>query len=405
MFLHTISLLNISLLKFCMTKREEFLVFGQPDIFEEDIDEVVETLKSKWIGTGPKSRQLEQKIAEYIGVPYAVALNSCTAGLHLSLIASNIGPGDEVITTPMTFGATANVIHNVGATPIFADVDPNTMNISPEELESKVTSKTRAIIPVHFAGRPCNMDPLSEIASNHNLTIIEDAAHAIGAEYKGTKIGALGNLTCFSFYATKNITTGDGGIVTTPDKNLAKTIRILSNHGQDDTAFSSFQRGKNLYKSVVAPGFKYTLTDIHAALGLKQVGRLNSNLRRREEIWGRYNQAFHDLPLETPPTLDQDSKHAHHLYTLLLNLKHSQVDRGQLKEALYVQNIGTGIHYLALHLHPFYKKAYDYKVGDFPNAESISSRTISLPLSSALTDQDVDDVISAVRNVFKKYSR
>lgn len=379
--------------------RQTFLVFGNPLIEEPEIQEVVECLRSGWVSTGPRVAKFEELFRNYIGSKHARALCSCTAGLHLSMIVSGIGPGDEVITTPMTFGATANVITHVGATPVLADVDRRTMNINPEEVRKKVTEKTRAIVPVHFAGRPCEMDLLLEIAREHGLVVIEDAAHAIEAVYKGKKIGNIGDLTCFSFYATKNIITGEGGMVTTNSDEWAEKIAMYSLHGMDKGAWSRYSDEGLRHYQVVYPGYKYNMTDMQAALGIHQLPRIEKYLKRRGEIWKHYNEAFKDLPLVTPAPAEPNTRHAHHIYNILIDTDGVRKSRDEIQQALHRENIGTGIHFIAVHLHKFYRENFGFKRGDFPNAEYISDRTISLPLSARLTDEDVTDVIAAVRKV------
>ena len=377
--------------------RSEFLVFGSPAIEQAEIDEVVDSLKSGWISTGPKVARFETQFAEYIGVPYARALNSCTAGLHLSLLVAGVGPGDEVITTPMTFAATANVIVHAGAKPVFVDVDRESMNIDPAAIEAAVTPRTKAILPVHFAGRPCDMDPILECAGRHGLVVIEDAAHAIESWYHGRKVGTLGDLSCFSFYVTKNIVTGEGGMVTTKNEEWSQAIERWGLHGLSRGAWKRYSDEGFRHYEVVYPGFKYNMMDIQAALGIHQLRRVDAYHARREQIWARYDEAFADLPVRTPSPQEPDTVHARHLYTLLLDVDEIRMGRDSFQQALFVDNIGTGIHFVALHLHPFYQETFGYHRGQFPNAEWISDRTISLPLSAKLTDDDVDDVVAAVR--------
>jgi dTDP-4-amino-4,6-dideoxygalactose transaminase len=377
--------------------RDTFLVFGSPLIEEPEIREVADCLRSGWISTGPRVGKFEEMFRAYIGAKHARALSSCTAGLHLSMIVSGVRAGDEVITTPMTFAATVNVITHVGAIPVFADVDRRTMNIDPAEVRKKLTRKTRALIPVHFAGRPCEMDPLLEIARGHNLIVIEDAAHAIEAAYRGRKIGAIGDLTCFSFYATKNIVTGEGGMVTTDNDEWAGQIELYGLHGLNKGAWHRYSDEGFKHYEVIYPGYKYNMTDMQAALGIHQLPRIEKYLTRREEIWKRYDDAFRDLPVITPAPADPHTRHARHLYTLLIDIDTLGRSRDEIQQALHGENIGTGIHFSSVHLHRHYRETYGYTRGDFPNAEYISDRTISLPLSAKLTDEDVTDVITAVR--------
>ena len=381
-------------------RRDQYLVYGSPQIQQEEVDEVVETLKSGWIGTGPKSSHFEKMMAEYVNATAAVALNSCTAALHLSMVASGIGSGDEVITTPMTFAATANVILHTGARPVFVDIDPHTMLIDPQKITSAVTEKTKAILPVHFAGRPCNMNAIRDIATKHNLLIIEDAAHAIEAVYHGEKIGSIGDMTCFSFYVTKNVVTGEGGMVTTNNNELADKIKIYGLHGMTHDAWKRFSDDGYKHYQVVFPGYKYNMMDLQAAIGIHQLKRVEENWLRRDEIWHRYNESFRDLPFEVPAPDELSTKHARHLYTILIDPTKSGKTRDQALSLLHQENIGTGVHYTSLHLHPLYQKQFGYKTGDFPFTEYVGERTLSLPLSAKLSDKDVDDVINAVRFVF-----
>lgn len=362
-------------------------------------------MKSCWIGTGPRVAMFEEAFKKYIGSQFSIALNSCTAGLHLSLIVTGVKQGDEVITTPMTFAATANVIVHVGAKPVFVDIELPGMNIDPNLIESKITSKTKAIIPVHFAGRSCNMDIILDIARKYNLSVIEDAAHAIEAKYKEKKIGTIGDLTVFSFYVTKNITTGEGGMITTNNKNLAEKIKMYALHGLSKDAWKRYSDEGFKHYEVLCPGYKYNMMDLQAAIGIHQLKKIDKFYNRRQEIWEKYNQAFLDLPVIVPQDIHPESKHARHLYTLLIDIDKIKVNRDVIVQALYEEKIGTGIHFLSLHLHKYYAETFGYKRGDFPKAEFVSDRTISLPLSAKLTDNDVDDVITAVRKVLLNYKK
>lgn len=385
--------------------RENFLIFGSPRIEEDEIEEVAECLRSGWISTGPRVAQFEKMFAEYIGSGFAVALNSCTAGLHLALKVAGIDPGDEVITTPMTFGATANVIVNQGAIPVFVDINRKTQNIDPQKIEEKITPRTRVILPVHMAGRPCDMDEILHIAKTHNLVVIEDAAHALEARYKGRKIGAIGDVTAFSFYVTKNLTTSEGGMVTTQNEEWADRINTLRLHGLSKGAWKRYSSEKFLHYQVLEPGFKYNMMDIQAAMGLKQLEKIENYWQRRNRIWEMYDAAFQNLPVQTPAPVSDDIKHARHLYTLMLDVEKLKCSRDEFQQALYELNIGTGIHFLSLHLHPYYRERFGFRHDDFPEAEYISERTISLPLSAKLTDVDVADVIQAVVVTLKKFRK
>ena len=332
--------------------RKSFLEFGSPLIEESEIQEVVDSLRRGWLVTGPKVQKFEEMFKEYKGMKYAVALNSCTAALHLSMIAISIERGDEVIVPTMTFAATANAVIHSGGVPVFADCEKQTMNIAPSEIEKKITHKTKAIIPVHFAGRPCNMDAIMDIAKEHKLKVIEDCAHAIEAEYHGKKTGSFGDLGCFSFYATKNIVTGEGGMVVTNNDKYAEMIKIMSLHGMDKDAWQRFgdtstSKGYKHYK-ITLPGYKYNMMDIQAALGIHQLPRIDRYWKRRQEIWNRYNESFKDLPVFTPIPAEPDTRHAYHLYPLLLDIDRLNITRDQFPYEMNSRKIGVGVpHFLS----------------------------------------------------------
>lgn len=376
--------------------RQDYLTFGSPDIGEEEIAEVVSTLRSGWIGTGPKVAAFEEAFKAYVGAEHAIAVSSCSAALHLSMLASGVGPGDEVITTPMTFCATANAIVHAGATPVFADIDLATMNIDPERLEAAITPKTKAIIPVHFAGRPCAMDAICDIAGRRGLMVIEDAAHAIESQTPNGKVGAIGDLTCFSFYVTKNVVTAEGGMITSNRADWVDRLKISALHGMNRDAWKRYSDAGFKHYQVELPGFKYNMTDIQASLGLHQLRKVEGNLRRRAEIWARYDEAFAKYPLITPAPPGPGEVHARHLYTLLVDAAQAGIDRDGFQQRLHELNIGSGIHYVAVHLHPYYARTWGHRRGDFPAAEYVSDRTLSLPLGPSMSDRDVDDVIAAV---------
>jgi dTDP-4-amino-4,6-dideoxygalactose transaminase len=315
------------------------------------------------------------------------------------MVVSGVGPGDEVITTPMTFCATANAVLHTGAVPVFVDVDPATGNIDPERIASAVTPRTKAILPVHYAGRPCRMDRIEAIARTHGLLVIEDAAHAIEASYQGRRIGTIGNLTCFSFYVTKNVVTAEGGMVTTDDADLAAKIKMYALHGMSKDAWKRFSDEGYKHYEVTFPGFKYNMTDLQAALGIHQLARIERNWKRRDEIWARYDEAFAGLPLERPAATGPGVVHARHLYTVLLDTETIGKTRDRVLDELIRLNVGTGVHYTALHLHRYYRERFGFHEGMFPHAERIGQRTLSLPLSVKLTDEDVGDVIGAMRRV------
>lgn len=384
-------------------RNKKYLTFGAPDIGREEIREVADTIRSGWISTGPKVAKFEDMMATYLKCRYAKAVNSCTAALHLALIAAGIGKGDEVITTPLTFSATANVILHVGATPVFVDVDQVTGNIDPTEIEKHITQKTKAIIPVHLYGRPCRMDAIMALAKRHRLVVIEDAAHAFGASFQGKKIGTIGDASCFSFYVTKNLVTGEGGMVTTNKTSWARTIEMYALHGMSRGAWRRYSDAGYSHYLIEVPGYKYNMMDIQAAMGIVQLRKFPEMQRQRAIIWKKYLEAFADLPLILPAPAEPDTVHAQHLFTVLVDLSKVRVCRDDMLQALHKENIGVGVHFVSLHVHPYYKKRFGFKKHDFPNALYHSERTISLPLSSRLTNRDVEDVIAAVRKVFLYY--
>jgi dTDP-4-amino-4,6-dideoxygalactose transaminase len=387
--------------------RSDFLTFGRPQIGEDEIAEVVDTLRSGWIGFGPKCLRFEAEFARYVHAPFAVSVNSATAALHLALIAAGVRAGDEVITSPLTFAATANVICHVGARPVFVDVERDTQNLDPTRLERAITPRTSAIIPVHMAGWPCDMDAIEEIATRHGLQVIEDAAHAAETSYAGRKVGSLSRFTAFSFYATKNLTTAEGGMLTTDDEAVADRVRTLRLHGLDKDAWNRYAPGGFVPYQTLEPGYKYNMTDLQASLGLHQLARLEQNLTTRERIWRLYDLGLGSLDcVRTPQIPDAPgNRHARHLYTILLQPEQLEVDRGRFLEALAAENIGTGVHFVPVHLHRYYAETWGYRRGDFPNAEYIGDRTISLPLSAAMTEVDAIDVIAAVRKVANRFMR
>ena len=380
----------------------KYLVFGAPLIQQAEIDEVVDTLRSGWLGTGPKVAKFEEKFRNYVGAGHAMAVNSCTAGLHLSMIAAGLKAGDEVITTPMTFCATVNSILHTGATPVLVDCDRDTQLIDPQRIKDAITPRTRAIVPVHLCGRPCDMDAIMDLAARHNLVVIEDAAHAIETVYKGRKVGNIGHLTAFSFYVTKNVVTGEGGMVTTNNPELAEKIKVYALHGMSRDAWKRFSDEGYRHYQVCVPGFKYNMMDLQAAIGLHQLARVDASLEKRNEIWQKYNEAFADLPVGLPAPDEPDTTHARHLYTLMVDKSRCGISRDEFMRQLHAMNIGTGVHYLGVHLHPYYRDRFGYKPEDFPNATWISERTVSIPLSPGLTNEDVQDVVQAVRACVSK---
>lgn len=381
--------------------KERFLVFGAPAIEEAEIQEVVATMKTGWLGTGPKVAQFEKDIATYKNAAHAAALNSCTAALHLSIIAAGVKPGDEVITTPMTFCATVNAIIHAGATPVLADVDPITMNIDPRQIEMKITPRTKVILPVHFAGRPCDMDAICDIAQKYNLKIIEDCAHAIETEYNGQKAGTFGDFGCFSFYVTKNVATGEGGMVLTKHAEDAARIKTLGLHGMSKDAWKRFSDEGYKHYQVVESGFKYNMMDLQAAIGIHQLARVEQNWQKRKGVWERYNGAFESMPITTPSAPEPKTRHAYHLYTILIDEEQTGITRDEFLNLMTKYNIGVGVHYMSIPEHPYYQRTYGWKPEDYPNAMKIGRQTVSLPLSAKLTDEDVRDVIEAVKEVLR----
>lgn len=381
--------------------RDSFLVFGQPLIEEAEISEVVDSMRRAWLGTGPKVHQFEKEFAAYKGVEQAMALNSCTAALHLALVALDLQPGDEVVTTPMTFCATVNSILHAGGTPVLADVDPKTMNIDPAEVRRKMGPRVRAILPVHFAGRSCDMDALVSIADEHGAALIEDCAHAIETEYRGRKAGTFGAFGCFSFYSTKNVVTGEGGMVLARDPRHADRIRVLGLHGMSKDAWKRFSDQGFKHYDVVEAGFKYNMMDLQAAIGIHQLARVETWWKRRQEIWNRYQEAFADLPIGLPAPIEPDTRHAYHLYTILVDETRAGIGRDGFLDAMTAEKIGVGVHYRSVPEHPYYQRALGWRPEEYPAAAAIGRQTVSLPISPKLTDSDVEDVVSAVRRILR----
>lgn len=380
---------------------EPFITFGAPALGEEEIEEVLRSLRSGWLGTGPKVARFEGDFAKYKGVPESrvAAVNSCTAALHLSMIASGVGPGDEVITTAMTFAATVNSIIHCGATPVLVDVEAGTMNMDPKQLSRALSPRTRAIIPVHFGGRCCDMDAIMEFAKAHQLVVVEDCAHAIESEYRGKRAGTLGDFGCFSFYVTKNVVTGEGGMVLArADEAIAK-VKILALHGMSKDAWRRFSDEGYKHYQVVACGFKYNMMDLQAAIGIHQLARVEKNWLRRRAIWDRYQQEFKDLPVVRPEEPAADLKHGYHLYTLLIDETVAPCSRDSFLEQMTRRQIGVGVHYLSIPEHPYYQETYGWKPEDYPCAMRIGRQTVSLPISPKLSDDDITRICSAVRGI------
>lgn len=387
-------------------KRNKFLVFGAPRFFKEELAEMLDTLRSGWWGTGPKTMQFEQDFKKFVKAKEAVAVNSATAAMHLGLNTLGIGSGDEVITSPMTFVSTANVIIHVGAKPVFADVDRLTGNIDPLEIEKKITKKTKAIIPVHLHGRPCDMDTITQIAKKYKLFVLEDAAHATESWYHGQKIGLISDMTAFSFYVTKNVATGEGGMLTTNNKKWADEVRIRRLHGISKDAWKRYSAaGFQPYESVY-PGFKYNMTDLAASLGIHQLKRVQANLKIRNQYWKTMTEAFAKVDGIIPPAPDEPNIiHARHLFAINIEPEKLTINRNEFINALQKENIGTGVHFTALHTHKYYRETFGFKPNDFPNAFWIGERTISLPFYPHMTRKDVADVIEAVKRIVKQYKR
>ncbi|VAX32139.1 Aminotransferase, DegT/DnrJ/EryC1/StrS family [hydrothermal vent metagenome] len=410
---------------------DKFIPYSLPLIEDEDIAAVLDTLRSGWITTGPKTKEFETEFAKYIGCKHAIAVNSCTAALHLALDAIGIKEGDEVITSPMTFAATAEVIRYFKAKPVFVDIDPLTMNIDVKEIERYLStidnhqsSQPKAIIPVHYTGYPCDMDSIRTLAGKYGLKVIEDAAHALPAYFKGKIVGSTGDITCFSFYATKNITTGEGGMVTTNNVEWAERMRIMSLHGISKDAWNRYSAEGSWYYEIIAPGYKYNLTDIAASLGIVQIGKADRLWMRRYDIARMYNESFQDIKEIELPFNDEDmttvfqtpnlvnskhsnphTRHSWHLYVIRLNLEGLTIDRSRFIEELKAMGIGTSVHFIPLHLHPYYRDTYGYKPEDFPVAYETFKRIISLPIYPKMTDGDVERVVEAVVSVIKKFRR
>jgi dTDP-4-amino-4,6-dideoxygalactose transaminase len=388
-------------LKSPIRSKQNFLIFGSPLIEEAEIAEVVATMKSGWLGSGPKVAQFETEFKVYKGVDHAVALHSCTAALHLSMLAAGIDSGDEVITTPMTFCATVNAIVHAGGTPVLADINPMTMNIDPMEIRKKITEKTRAIVPVHFAGRSCDMDAIRTIAQEYDLKIIEDCAHAIETEYRGMKAGTIGEFGCFSFYVTKNVVTGEGGMVLARNGEDASRIKVLGLHGMSKDAWKRFGDDGYKHYQVIECGFKYNMMDLQAAMGIHQLRRVERSWRRREQIWMRYMAELAGVPVGLPAAPEADTRHAYHLFTLQIDKERSGLTRDSFIDAMTANNIGVGVHYLSIPEHPYYQDTFGWKAENYPQAMRVGRSTVSIPISANLSDRDVDDVIASIKTIFE----
>ncbi|MBQ9106338.1 MAG: DegT/DnrJ/EryC1/StrS family aminotransferase [Clostridia bacterium] len=389
-----------------MIKRKDFLPYALPAFDEREEGAVVEAIRSGWWSRGPKTLEFEKRFAEYVGAKYALAVNSCTAAMHLALIASDIGPGDEVITSAMTFCSTVNVIINSGATPVLADIDPETGLIDPDDVERKITEKTRAIMPVHYAGRACDLDRIGEIAEKHGLVVIEDAAHATGTKYKGKMIGSSGNLTAFSFYATKNLATGEGGMLTTDSAEIYEKARVYSLHGMSRNAWNRYSKGGSWHYDVEYPGFKYNMTDLTAAIGLVQLDKVSDFNATRARYAEYYEEQFKDVPEITTLKEAPGSENSWHLYIIWVDETKLTVTRDVIIDTLTNEyNIGLSVHFIPIPCHPCYKEAYGMKKEDYPNTARLFKGLISLPLYPSMKEEDVRYVAEAVREVTRRFAK
>ena len=377
----------------------QLVPFHKPEITDDDVRSVVETLRSGWLTTGLKVKRFEEDFARYLGCRHAVAVNSGTAALHLALDAIGIKEGDDVIVPTLTFAATAEVVLYFKANPVLVDCESHTLNLDPKQIESAITPRTKAIIPVHIGGQPCDMDPILELARHYNLKVIEDAAHALPATYRDKKVGMIGNITCFSFYATKTITTGEGGMATTENLEWANRMRMMSLHGISLDAWDRYTDKGSWYYEIIRPGYKYNLTDIAAALGIEQLKRCDQFYDARRRIAAQYHEAFADLPEIQVPACVPDIQHAWHLYVIQLELERLRINRSEFIDALKKRGIGTSVHFIPLHLHPYYRETFGYKPQNFPNASAVFERIVSLPIYPKMSQADVVHVIEAVRDV------
>ena len=378
---------------------KDFILFGQPKIGEDEIDEVIDSLKKGWLGTGPKTKRFEIDFAKYKSVKYSLALNSCTAGLHLSCLTLDLKPGDEVITTAMTFCATVNTIIHAGGKPVLVDIDPNTWNIDPSKLEEKINSKTKAIIPVHFAGRACDMDEIVKIAKQHSLKLIEDCAHAIETVYKGKKAGTIGDMGVFSFYATKNLAVGEGGMIISNNESLISKLKISALHGMSKDAWSRFSDDGYKHYKVEMAGFKYNMPDIQAAIGIHQLKKVKQYAAKRERIWKLYSQEFKKLPINLPCEIEQNTTHAYHLFNICLDQNKTNIKRDDFLNKMNDNKIGVGVHYESIPMHPYYQETFDWNPSDYPNALKFGNETVSIPISPKLTDNELDKIISVTKSI------
>lgn len=379
---------------------EDFIYLNRPWIEDEERAEILDTLNGIWLSRGPKVSRFEEEFRNYIGAPHAVAVSSCTAALHVAIVAAGVKEGDEVITTPITFPATTNAVLYERAIPVLADVDRRTFNIDPERIEERITPRTRAIIPVHMAGQPCEMDRIMDIAHRHDLVVIEDAAHAVGAKFEGQMVGSIGDAGCFSFYAGKNLCTGDGGMLTVPsDDKFAAFARVISLHGMTSSAWKRYSKEGASRWELVYPGFKYNMTDIAASLGIHQLRKLERFIELRIKRAQLYTRLLADVPELATPRVAPNRKHAWHLYIVILDLKQLTVSRDRFMELLKAENIGTGVHFMPVHEQPYYRDRFGYEAGDYPNASWLGERIVSLPLYPQMTEEDVHTVVRAIKKI------
>ncbi len=382
---------------------DDFLPFTTPCLDQDVLDSAMACLKSGWIATGPRVQQFESDLKNYTGAPHVIAVNSATSGLHLALLSCDIGEGDEVITTPLTFVSTVNSIVHAGATPVFVDLEETTYNMNISKIEKAITPKTKAIMPVHMTGLSVDLDPLYELAKKYNLRIIEDAAHAIGTSYKNKKIGSFGDIQIYSFHPCKNMTTAEGGALAVHDEETAKKMRVMRFHGIDKDAWDRYGKKGNQALNVIAPGYKYNMSDLQASIGIPQLKKLDNYNAKRQELAARYHEAFKGWSeFERPGNAPYDNENPFHIYAILVNEGASGLNRDTLMQALKEENIGTGLHFPAIHLFPYYKSTYGFKRGDFPRAETVSDGIMSLPLFPHMTYEQQDRVIFALKKIFKK---
>ena len=378
---------------------KEFIIFGKPVINDDEINEVVDSLKSGWLGTGPKAKLFEDNFSKYKGVNHSVALNSATAGLHLSCTALNLSPGDEVITTAMTFCATVNTIIHAGAKPVLVDIDPITWNIDPDLIESKINKRTKAIVPVHFAGRSCKMDQIMDLAKNYNLSVIEDCAHAIETEFHGKKAGTFGDYGVFSFYATKNLAVGEGGMVIGKNEKSMSRIKTLALHGMSKDAWTRFSDDGYRHYKVTQAGYKYNMPDITAAIGIHQLKKIEKFSKKRKKIWNLYNEEFKSLNIQLPATVEPNTRHAYHLYNICIDKNKCGIERDDFLNLMNKNKIGVGVHYESIPTHPFYRNKFGWKRNDYINSNKFGSQTVSIPLSPYLSENNLDKIVSVVKKI------